>query len=463
MIEPVLFKDKTVAVLGLGRSGRSVAKACLKAGAHVLAWDDQESARAAASQEDIPLMDFQGVDWKAVQALILSPGIPHRYPAPHPFVARAQLAGVQPISDVEVLCQSQPHATYVGITGTNGKSTTTTLIGHVLHENQVTYDIGGNLGIPVMELKPLDKDEIYVLELSSYQLETTPSLHVRIGVLLNITPDHLERHGGMEGYVAAKKLIAQNTTPADLFVISVDDPHCLTLYESFRTAGTVALCPISICKILKEGISVKEGMLYENAQPIANLKTFDRLRGSHNWQNVAAAYGVLQRLGLSAEAIMQSIASFPGLAHRQQVVASHRNVTFVNDSKATNAEAVGKALACYQASPLYVLLGGRAKEGGIQGLHPYFSALQHAFLYGEAADAFALTLEGKVPYTKCETLQEAVEAAAKLAFQENKPEAVVLLSPACASFDQFQDFEVRGEAFCRAVEGIVGGERACSP
>lgn len=456
MIIPLSFQDKTVAILGLGRSGRSVSQGLLRAGAPILAWDDQESSRSLARRENIPLTDLNAIDWETVDNFIVSPGIPHHYPAPHPIVARAQLAGLEPISDIEVLCLSQPQATYVGITGTNGKSTTTTLIGHVLKENGLSPEVGGNLGIPVIDLQPLGAKGIYVLELSSYQLELTPHLHPKISVILNITPDHLERHGGMEGYIEAKKLIYKNATPQDVLIISVDDPHCCTLYDVLKKAGGVTLLPFSTCKILTLGISVKEGILHENGTPLTSLKPFDRLRGQHNWQNIAAAFGTLRSLGLEAEAILESVASFPGLVHRQQVVACHKNVTFVNDSKATNAEAVAKALLCYQDQPLYVLFGGRPKEGGITPLLPYFSSLSHAFLYGEAARAFALTLEGKVPCTLCQTLEEAVGLATTLALEEGRPDAVVLLSPACASFDQFPNFEIRGEVFCQRVHDLIG-------
>jgi len=455
MIIPSLFENKTVAVLGLGRSGKSTAKALLRAGAHVLAWDDQEEARKAAQTEGLSLTDLNTVEWATVDSLILSPGIPHHYPAPHPLVARAQLAGVRPISDIELLCLSQPKARYVGITGTNGKSTTTTLIGHILKENGAHVEVGGNLGIPVMELNPLEEDGIYVLELSSYQLETSPSFHAEVSILLNITPDHLERHGGMEGYIAAKKLIYKNSTSTDTFVISVDDPHCLSIYEALRVSKKINLLPISISKILSEGLYVKDGYLYEKGESVLDLRQFDRLRGTHNWQNIAAAYGTLRSLGISAEMIRNGIASFPGLAHRQQIVAQYNNLTFVNDSKATNAEAVAKALSCYQNSSLYCLLGGRPKEGGIASLKSFFPSIKHAFLYGEAASTFALTLEGKVPYTLCNTLEEAVNAATKRALHDQHKEAIVLLSPACASFDQFRDFEARGEAFCRYVKDVV--------
>lgn len=459
MIIPIWLKDKKIAVLGLGRSGRSVVESLLKAGAHVFAWDDQEKARVEAHNQGIPLCDFHAVDWETIDHLILSPGIPHHYPAPHPVVARAQIAGLRPISDLELLALSQTQAQFVGITGTNGKSTTTTLIGHILKEKGMSVEIGGNLGIPVMELDPLKQDGVYVLEVSSYQLEISPSLHFNVGILLNITPDHLERHGGMDGYIAAKKLIYRKATTQDTLVISVDDIPCLTIYEALKASEKVKLVPISTCKVLAEGISVKAGILYENANPIIDLKNVERLKGQHNWQNMAAAYGALRSMGLAPQVITQNMASFPGLAHRQQVVACYKAVTFVNDSKATNAEATAKAFACYQDSSLYCLFGGRPKEGGITNLRSYFPIIQHAFLFGEAASSFALTLKGTVPYTFCETLEEALTKAANMAFRDQKEKAVVLLSPACASFDQFRDFEERGKVFCNYVEEIIELEK----
>ncbi|HUX78409.1 MAG TPA: UDP-N-acetylmuramoyl-L-alanine--D-glutamate ligase [Alphaproteobacteria bacterium] len=458
MIIPHHYKDKRVAVLGLGRSGKSVSQSLLKAGAQVFAWDDQEGAREAARDQGIPIVNLHSLDWEEVDHLILSPGIPHHYPAPHPVVAFAQIGGLRPLSDIELLCQSQPQARYIGITGTNGKSTTTTLIGHILKESGASVEVGGNLGIPVMELNPLKEEAIYVLEVSSYQLEISPSLHFNVGILLNITPDHLERHGGMDGYIAAKRLIYRNSTSQDILVISVDDLPCLTIYDALKASGKVKLLPISTCKVLADGIYVKEGILYENSQSILNLKDFSRLKGQHNWQNVVAAYAALRSMGFEKETIAQGISSFPGLAHRQQEVVHYKNVTFVNDSKATNAEATAKALACYQGSPVYCLLGGRPKEGGITSLKPYFPTIEHAFLYGEAASNFLLTLEGGVPCTVCETLKEATQKAAKLAFDDQKQDAVVLLSPACASFDQFAHFEERGQAFCQYVQGLIAIE-----
>ncbi|MBY0500719.1 MAG: UDP-N-acetylmuramoyl-L-alanine--D-glutamate ligase [Alphaproteobacteria bacterium] len=459
MIVPTCFKGHKIVILGLGRSGRTVAQALLKAGATVMAWDDQEEARETAQRQGIPLIPSEALKWEEVNHLILSPGIPHHYPAPHPLVAQAQIVGLKPISDLDVLYQAQPEACYIGITGTNGKSTTTSLIGHILKDCGYLAEVGGNLGIPVMELNPLKTEGTYVLEVSSYQLEISPNLHFDAAILLNITPDHLERHGGMDGYIEAKKLIYKNKTHQDTLVISVDDPYCLTIYEALRAFGTSGLLPISTCKTLSNGIYVKEGILYENSQPTIDLKKFDRLKGQHNWQNAAAAYGVLRSRGVDKENIIKGMETFPGLVHRQQRVASHKNVIFINDSKATNADAVTKALMCYQGSSLYWILGGRPKEGGITTLVPFFSLIEHAFLYGEAASNFALTLEGRLPYTFCKTLEEAVEKASSMAFHSKKSDAVVLLSPACASYDQFRDFEVRGEAFCQYVQRIIEIEK----
>ncbi len=455
MIVPLPFKDQKIAVLGLGKSGRSVVKSLEKAGAQVFAWDDQLTARDSAIKEGIHLTDLSTIAWEKVDHLILSPGIPHHYPAPNPIVAQAQIAGHRPLSDIEVLYRSQPVAKYIGVTGTNGKSTTTTLIAHILKENQKIIEVGGNLGIPVMELNPLEENETYVLEVSSYQLEISPTLHFDVGVLLNITPDHLERHGGMEGYIAAKKLIYRKMKSGNTLVISVDDEPCMTIYETLKASNAFNLVPVSVCKTLTDGMYVKDGMLFEKLEPIYNLKNLISLKGQHNWQNIAAAYAALRAIGLEPDAIMKGVITFPGLAHRQEEVARFKDVTFINDSKATNAEATAKALACFNDSALYCLLGGRPKEGGIQSLKSYFPQIKHAILFGEAADSFAVILEGNVPYSTCETLKEATQKASEMAFQDNSENKVVLLSPACASFDQFRDFEERGEVFKDIVKECI--------
>jgi UDP-N-acetylmuramoylalanine--D-glutamate ligase len=454
MITPKSFQNKTVAVLGLGRSGLSTTKALLSAGAHVLAWDDTEKVRLEAEKQGVSLTNLHAADWKTVDSLVLSPGIPHHFPTPHPLVSQAKEAGIHPISDLEILGLTQRDATYIAVTGTNGKSTTTALIGHILKENKVPTEIGGNIGIPALDLAPLEKNGIYVLELSSYQLELSPHFHPSVSVLLNITPDHLDRHGGMEGYIAAKQLIYKNSSAEDTIVVSLDDPHCKKIYEALEISRQVTTLPISIATFLLKGISVQKGMLFENQIPIIDLHKFEKLKGTHNWQNIAAAYGALRAVGLTPEQIITGIDTFPGLAHRQQVIGRYKNVIFVNDSKGTNAEATSKALECYKEMPLYILLGGRSKEGGISSLRSYFPFMTHAFLYGEAAQDFGNTLEGHVSYTQCATLKTATSKAAELAFSSEHSEAVVLLSPACSSFDQFQDFEERGLAFCEYVKGL---------
>lgn len=459
-----LFKDQTVFILGLGKSGQSAAQNLQNAGAHVLAWDDQEEARKAARRQGIPLANLDSLNWKDVNHFIVSPGIPHRYPAPHPLIIEAQNVGLYPINDLEVFQQSHPHSRYMGITGTNGKSTTTSLIAHILKESGIPVEVGGNLGIPAMDLQPLPQDGIYVLEVSSYQLETAPTLHFNVSILLNITPDHLERHGGLEGYINTKKLIFKNATDQDTLVISIDDAPCLKIYEDLKTTGKIRLIPISVGQALSDGIYVIDGVLYDTAHPIINLHPFEQLRGKHNWQNITAAYGALRAMGLEAKDITAGLASFPGLAHRQQVVAHHKNVLFVNDSKATNAEAVEKVFESYEGSSIYWLLGGRPKDGGITMLKPHFSKIKHAFVFGEATSLFSSTLRGYMAYTICHSLEEAVKKASSLAFQNQEPDAVILLAPACASLDQFKDFEARGNVFCAAVKEVINSRgKPCSP
>lgn len=456
-MQAIGFKGKNIAVLGLGRSGRTAALALQESGAQVVAWDDTTAARDAAKNENIHIEDLTTIDWHAIDELVLSPGIPHHYPAPHPIVAQAKAAGLKPISDIEILYKTQSEATYVGITGTNGKSTTTALVGHILKSTGHKCEVGGNIGIPVMNLEPLGKGGTYVLEISSYQLEITQSIHFNVSILLNVTPDHLDRHGGLEGYIAAKQLIYANSNPDDTLIIGIDDPHCFAIYERLKTSSQFNLVPISIQKKISNGLYVKEGQLIEGVTDsnICDLSPLLRLKGQHNWQNTAAAFAACRTLGLKDSQIINALESFPGLAHRQQLVKSWQQIRFVNDSKATNAEAVAQALAAYSGEALYWLAGGRPKEGGIASLEPYFTNVNHAFIYGEAQDLFALSLEGKVPYTRAKDLREATELALKKAENQPTTEIVVMLSPACSSFDQFKDFEQRGESFCSYINELT--------
>jgi UDP-N-acetylmuramoylalanine--D-glutamate ligase len=443
MIRIPYESGRPVAVLGLGKSGLNAARALAASGAEVWAWDDDAGKRSA-----MPATDLYACDWSRPSALVISPGIPHRFPRPHPVAAKAEAAGCQVIGEVELLFRAQPRARYIGITGTNGKSTTTALTGHVLARAGRKVEIGANLGTPALALSPLEAEGIYVLEMSSYQLELAPSARFQAGVLLNITPDHLDRHGGMTGYIAAKARIFQNQAPDDWAVIGVDDEPCRAIHRRLTGRRVVAL---SLDRI-PGAITARERVLRdEKGREILDLGRAPALPGPHNWQNAAAAYAVARALGIPESEIIAGIESYPGLAHRQELIAEQAGIRFINDSKATNADATAKALACYDQ--IYWILGGRPKESGLDGLEAYYSRIRRAYLIGEAASDFERRLRAQGVATRlCGTLERAVSAAA--ADAKSEPGAVVLLSPACASFDQFANFEERGESFRNLVNGL---------
>jgi UDP-N-acetylmuramoylalanine--D-glutamate ligase len=453
MIAATSFRNQQVAVLGLARSGLAAARALAAGGARVLAWDDAAPRRADA--EGLELVDLAQADLADVRALVLSPGIPHSFPAPHPVAARAKAAGIPIIGDVELLVRSVPAARYAGITGTNGKSTTTALLGHMLREAGRTVAVGGNIGVAALLLEELGADGTYVLEMSSYQLELTPSAAFAVAVLLNITPDHLDRHGGMAGYIAAKERIFARQTARGFAVVGIDDEICAGIAQTLRGPHVV---PVSAERAAPGGVSAADGILADDldrgAQRIIDLRTLERLPGAHNRQNAAAAFAAARCLGLTAADCVAGLKSFAGLAHRQELIATIDGVRYINDSKATNADSVAKALACYD--DVYWIAGGIAKDGGIAPLAAFFPRIRHAFLIGEAAPDFARTLHGTAPYTVSGTLDAAVAAAHAAA---RGTRGIVLLSPACASFDQFTDFEARGEAFRRLVQDLAA-ERA---
>ena len=453
MIEVTAFRGEAVAVLGLARSGLVAARALQQGGARVLAWDDAAEKREAAAKAGIPIVDLAAGDFAGVKALVLSPGIPHTHPKPHVLAASARHAGAEIIGDIELLARSCAASRFVGITGTNGKSTTTALIGHILREAGCEVAVGGNLGTPALALAPLGADGIYVLELSSYQLELTESLGCTVAVLLNITPDHLDRHGGMDGYIAAKRRIFGTRQRAKLSVVGIDDEPSRRLAAELA-AGGARVVPISAETRAAGGVYVEQSSLIDDmagaATRLLDLATLPRLPGRHNWQNAAAAYAATRSLGIAGAEIIAALRSFPGLAHRQELVATIDGVRYVNDSKATNADAAAKALACYDE--IYWIAGGIAKAGGIASLAPFFPRIRHAFLIGRATEEFAATLSGRVPFSRCADLAQALAAARVAA----KPGSVVLLSPACASFDQFTDFEARGENFRRLVAALPG-------
>ena len=458
MIEVATFQGEKVAVMGLARSGLAAAQALQQGGAEVMAWDDAAAKRDAAAAAGVPIVDLGTADFTGVTVLVLSPGIPHTYPKPNPVAARARAAGARIIGDIELLARSRPQARYVGITGTNGKSTTTALIGHIVAQAGRPVATGGNLGTPALSLASLGSDGIYVLEMSSYQLELTESLTFDVAALLNITPDHLDRHGGMDGYVAAKRRIFERQKNPQAAIVGIDDELSRAMANALARAGAQRVVPISAETRARGGVYAEGGWLVDDiegrARRVLELRRAARLLGTHNWQNAAAAYAATRALGIDAATIVAGIVSFAGLAHRQELVATIDGVAYVNDSKATNADATAKALACYDA--IYWIAGGVPKEGGITSLTPLFPRIRHAFLIGKATEEFAATLEGQVPLSRCGELGRALAAARETALAQRKPGAVVLLSPACASFDQFANFEERGDTFRRLVQALPG-------
>ncbi|HYD30516.1 MAG TPA: UDP-N-acetylmuramoyl-L-alanine--D-glutamate ligase [Azospirillaceae bacterium] len=457
MIDLSFLKDRAIAVMGLGKSGLPTAQALAAAGARVLAWDDGAKAREEAESAGLPLTNLHEADLTGIRTLVLSPGIPHLHPKPNPVAARARAAGIEIIGDIELLLRAQPNARTVGITGTNGKSTTTTLIAHILKGAGLAVEVGGNLGQPVLTFAPFGHDGVYVIEMSSYALERTPSAAFDAAILLNITPDHLDRHGGMDGYIAAKRNIFQNQRPDQAAVIAIDDEHTRRIHDELAAGGGRRVVPISAGHKVAGGVFVTGGMLVDDTDGTGaielDLSTVKTLPGIHNAQNAAAAYTAARALGVAPTEIIRHIRTFPGLAHRQQLVAEIGGVRYVNDSKATNADATEKALVCYDA--IYWILGGQAKETGLAGLERYASRVRHAFLIGEATERFAPWLDANnVPHTRCGDLARAVPAAHALARREAVKGAAVLLSPACASWDQYANFEKRGEHFADLVTSL---------
>lgn len=451
-----MLQGKPIAIVGLGRSGLSVFEACKAAGIDTVLWDDNADMRQAAIDKSATVEDLSDADFKQFALLCLAPGIPLTHPKPHWSVARAKKAGIEIIGDVELFHRAKPDAKTIAITGTNGKSTTTALTGHILKTAGIESAIGGNIGEAVLGLPDLSTGSIYVLELSSYQLDLLGGFSPDISALLNIAPDHLDRHGGMEGYIAAKERIFRN---GGIGVIGVDDAASSDMFARLKKAGVRKMTAVSVLRPLANGIFVSvEGELFEGSHPIIDLNTCNALRGQHNWQNAAIAYTLCRAAGVSAPAIVEGLRTFPGLAHRQKIAATINGIAYINDSKATNDDAASKALGTY--SPIYWIAGGKPKDGGYAACEKYLDRVHHAFLIGEAAESMSAWLgKFKVRHTLCETLDNAVAAAHKMAQKEQKDHAVVLLSPACASFDQFKSFEQRGDAFVTLVEKLADGNK----
>lgn len=465
MVDLTHYKDAPVAVFGLGRTGLTASQALMASGVDVWAWDDNLDARAQAESANVPLKDLYDCRWEEVQTLVLSPGIPHTHPTPHPIARLAKDSGCAIVGDTELLFKAEPSASYLGVTGTNGKSTTTALIGHILNASKIDARVGGNIGSPVLALDPLKQGGIYVLEMSSYQLELTPSAKFNIAVLLNISADHLDRHGGMKGYIDAKKLIFANQTDSDIAIVGVDDDASKAIYDTLKAQREQRVIPMSVTGVVDDGVYVAGGTLFDNLtgenRAVLDLQTVPTLPGVHNWQNAAAAYAATKSAGADENRIIEGLKQYPGLPHRQELVAIIDGISYVNDSKATNADAAARALACYDM--ICWIAGGQSKDDSLDVLEPFIDRIATAYLIGEAADDFAAALPKSVAVDRCGTLDVAVQRAHERASQEKgSNKVVVLLSPACASFDQFKSFEDRGDAFRQLVEALPGDHQQLS-
>ncbi len=461
MIPITTFAGKKVAIFGLGGSGLASASALLAGGADVIAFDDNAASVAKANAAGIPTADLRDIDWRKVASLVLAPGVPLTHPAPHWAAALAQKAGVEVIGDIELFCRERRHlapgAPFVAITGTNGKSTTTALIAHLAAFAGMDAQLGGNIGTAILSLAPPQPDRVHVIECSSYQIDLAPSLDPSIGILINLSEDHLDRHGSMDHYAAVKERLVAGVPKDGTAIVGVDDEWCRKIADRLEQAGKNVV-RISVRRKLSDGLFVEKQRIMRaagtGAFQIADLGGIGSLRGVHNAQNAACATAAALVLGLDAAAIQPGLRSFPGLAHRMEEIGRRGAVLFVNDSKATNANSTAQALACF--SDIFWIAGGKPKTGGIESLRGFFPRIRKAYLIGEAADEFAATLGAAVPHEITGTLDKAVAAAARDAPASSTQEPVVLLSPACASFDQYRNFEVRGDAFRDLVRALPG-------
>ena len=456
MISVTSFASEKIAVFGLGRSGLSAALALKAGGANVVAWDDVAAQREAAAARGIRLANFTSAGFLDVRYLVLSPGIPLTHPAPHPVVSMAHSSGVKILGDVELLARSMAAARFVGITGTNGKSTVTSLLGCLMCNAGEKIQIGANLGQPALSLEPLDGSGTYVLELSSYQLDLIETAVFNVAVWLNLSADHLDRHGGIKGYIDAKKNIFKRQNETCVAIVGVDDPVSLELANQLAALGVRRVVPISGRRSVAGGVYVIEGQLFDNIEgrrvAAADLRTIQALPGQHNWQNAAAAFAAARACGLSTISAVSGLGKYSGLPHRQEEVAVIEGIRYINDSKATNIAATTHALACH--SSIYWIAGGRAKDLSLDSLGEVLPRVAHVFLIGEAAKHFAERLQGLVALTISRTLDIAVAQARDAALDCGDETAVVLFSPACASFDQFKNFEERGDTFRSLVQGF---------
>jgi len=433
MIVSSVFAGKRYAVLGLARSGLATVDALAASGAHVLAWDNREDARAAVAGK-AQVADILEADLTGYDGIVVSPGVPINR---HPIADKAKASGVPLIGDIELFALARPHLPVhrvVGITGTNGKSTTTALVHHICRNTGLPTRMGGNIGLPILAQEPLPRGGVYVLELSSYQIDLTYSLDCDVAALLNITPDHLDRYDGFDAYAASKERLFAIQSPGHAAIIATDDEPTRAIAANFPRATTVRAGDVD---------------------PVEQLE-WPALQGPHNAQNVAIARAIADALHINPHSVRDALRSYASLPHRMQIVAERNGVLFVNDSKATNAASTAPALSAWPAKDgrprIHWILGGLAKSDSLDECAAGFPNVAHAYTIGEAGPLFASLLQGIVPVDESELIITAVQHAAANAV----PGDVVLLSPACASFDQFRDFEARGDAFVAAVQALAG-------
>ncbi len=450
------FLGKAVAIFGLARSGLAAAQAFKAANIPVVLWDDDAQRRTQASKQGFVLYDLIENDLSGISALMLSPGVPLTHPAPHPVVLNAKKYQLQIISDIEILSRAikeKNNIRTVGITGTNGKSTTTALIAHILNQAGLQAIACGNIGEPVLGITTKAGQTILVIEMSSYQIDLCPSFRPDISIFLNITPDHLDRHGTLENYISIKARLLEGQGTG---IIGVDDEHTKNLFNRLQE-GPRRIIPFSVIRDEQSGLSIQASNLFEHGKAILDLETLSTLKGLHNWQNVMAAYLACRTLGLDKDSIITGLQTYPGLPHRQFLVRTIGNVAYINDSKATNADATEKALKTYRN--IYWIVGGKPKEGGLNGLEGLLSHVKKAYVIGEAAEDFANWLEKNNCSYEISGILEVALASAHIdahndTVNDQEKGAIVLLSPACASFDQFKSYEHRGDVFISEVMAL---------
>ncbi|MDR2934166.1 MAG: UDP-N-acetylmuramoyl-L-alanine--D-glutamate ligase [Rickettsiales bacterium] len=459
---------KTIAVYGLNKTGVAIATSLKQRGAYIIAWDDNKNAQENASSKGIFLKNLYDEDFKNVDYLVWSPGISHTIPTPHPIATNAKIAGVEIISDIEVFMNMFPKNKYIGITGTNGKSTVTGLIHHILKTNKIETAVGANYGIPVFALPELSEKGVYVFELSSYMIELTPSLNIDCAVLTNMSPDHLDRHKNMDGYAKIKSQIFNRTDNKSHFnIIGIDDKHSAKIYEEvIKNRNTDTTIPVSIKNSIK-GIYVDDdGILkdnfFEKNKKVFDLKKLTNLLGKHNWQNIAECYAVACCYKIPTEKFIIALQSFENLDHRMEKLPMPKyfeNITVVNDSKGTNADSTKYALDAYKE--IYWIAGGRQKTDGIEPLVKMLkpSKIIRAYMIGEATRPYHKIAKNKIDSYRCWTMKRAVNKAFKHITHDMKKGIVshptLLLSPSATSWDQYKSFEHRGDEFKKIVADVV--------